>query len=234
MPTSVSCPNCGRLYDVPDEFAGRRFRCRECGDEVAIPSEDSSLTQAPAPPSPAEAVKPVEPVYPVAPVVPVGPGPSRRPRPQRAADAKMPSTILLALVLSGVHMFEDLFLILSGFSIAGDAPQTAGPVILAGLVRLGIEVGIFNGLVKRRASSRVASIVVSAAGLGAQLLLVITMVWIALFGGTLPGVSADDLRLLSGVLLCCGGFGMVLRCGDIAALVPASAAEWCSEETSRR
>jgi len=142
----------------------------------------------------------------------------------------MPSTILLALVLSGIHMFEFFFFILCGFSVAGEAPQTAGPVILVSLIRLAIEVSLFNGLLKRRSAARVASILLSALGLGAHLLMVIAMSWICVFGGSLPDVPSDQLRVLSGLLVCCGGLGMALRCGDIAALAPASAGEWCSEE----
>ncbi|MCA9053296.1 MAG: hypothetical protein KDA75_05630 [Planctomycetaceae bacterium] len=43
MPIELSCPNCGYAYTVKDDAAGRRFRCKECGDAVDVPG--STLTE---------------------------------------------------------------------------------------------------------------------------------------------------------------------------------------------
>ena len=37
MSISVSCPNCGKQYNVTDEAAGKRFRCKECEAVVDVP-----------------------------------------------------------------------------------------------------------------------------------------------------------------------------------------------------
>ncbi|MEZ6064534.1 MAG: hypothetical protein R3B90_02240 [Planctomycetaceae bacterium] len=38
MPISVSCDVCGRDYRIADEKAGTKFRCKECGETVEVPS----------------------------------------------------------------------------------------------------------------------------------------------------------------------------------------------------
>jgi hypothetical protein len=42
MPISVNCPSCGKAYNVKDDAAGKRFRCKQCEAVIAIP-------EAPAP-----------------------------------------------------------------------------------------------------------------------------------------------------------------------------------------
>ena len=36
MPISVGCPECGRGYNVKDELAGKKFKCKDCGALVAV------------------------------------------------------------------------------------------------------------------------------------------------------------------------------------------------------
>lgn len=36
----VECWSCGAPYTVPEERAGRRFRCRSCGSVVQVPDDD--------------------------------------------------------------------------------------------------------------------------------------------------------------------------------------------------
>ncbi len=40
MPINVSCAACGRKYAVPDERAGQRFKCRNCGKIVSVPADE--------------------------------------------------------------------------------------------------------------------------------------------------------------------------------------------------
>ena len=40
MPLNVSCQGCGKGYAVPDERAGQRFKCRECGAVVSVPADE--------------------------------------------------------------------------------------------------------------------------------------------------------------------------------------------------
>ena len=37
MPIHLACPHCGQDYTVKDDAAGRRFRCKNCGDAVDVP-----------------------------------------------------------------------------------------------------------------------------------------------------------------------------------------------------
>lgn len=41
MPISVSCPSCGHEYNVKDEAAGKKFKCKECEAIVEVPDGDS-------------------------------------------------------------------------------------------------------------------------------------------------------------------------------------------------
>ena len=37
MAIEVSCPQCGQFYQVPDDKAGKKFRCKGCQEVVSIP-----------------------------------------------------------------------------------------------------------------------------------------------------------------------------------------------------
>lgn len=53
---SFACGGCGRTFSVPDEFAGRRAKCKTCGGSVVVPP----AATAPAPAfDPAMAVIPL-------------------------------------------------------------------------------------------------------------------------------------------------------------------------------
>jgi hypothetical protein len=46
MSIKFAC-ECGKAYKVPEKYAGKRVRCKNCGETVAVPSESSStLTSA--------------------------------------------------------------------------------------------------------------------------------------------------------------------------------------------
>ena len=56
---SFTCGGCGKVFVVPDRFAGRRARCKACGTAVAIPAAaahavDEPITRPPAAPLPAQ------------------------------------------------------------------------------------------------------------------------------------------------------------------------------------
>jgi hypothetical protein len=40
MPIEVSCPVCAKIYKVKEEAAGKKLRCKECGETVSIPALD--------------------------------------------------------------------------------------------------------------------------------------------------------------------------------------------------
>ena len=35
---SVSCPSCAKRYGVPEEYAGKKFKCKDCGATISIPA----------------------------------------------------------------------------------------------------------------------------------------------------------------------------------------------------
>lgn len=39
---SFECGGCGRAFNVPDEFAGRKAKCKTCGNAVVVPQPDAS------------------------------------------------------------------------------------------------------------------------------------------------------------------------------------------------
>jgi ubiquitin-protein ligase len=45
---TFQCGGCGRAFNVPDEFAGRKAKCKTCGNQVVVPHPDAAV----APPAP--------------------------------------------------------------------------------------------------------------------------------------------------------------------------------------
>lgn len=140
---------------------------------------------------------------------------------------EMPSTILLAIVLSGIHLLEDLFLIVVGLSLGSEAAGTAAVVLLAAGTRLGVEIYVLSGLFQRRRIARLLFLVLSAVGLGSQIWLAVSMA--VLSGRTIesPQIDSETLQTMAGLLFCWGTVGSLLRILDIAAITPRSAGEWC-------
>jgi predicted Zn finger-like uncharacterized protein len=85
MPIQAACPKCQTRYNVPDNLAGKRFRCQKCGNvfqvtagsapavpdwladvQAASPATAAPTPSAPAPSSPAPAEPPVSPEQPAA------------------------------------------------------------------------------------------------------------------------------------------------------------------------
>lgn len=241
MSIFVTCGHCSKTYEVPDEFAGREFRCRDCGESVTIPgAAPASLTAVPSAPTSAS--------LPLDPPASLETSAAVRPAPEPAAGLKaraatptpagttvpaaarmreMPSTILLAIVLSGLHLLEDLFLIVVGLSLGSEAAGTAAVVLLAAGTRLGVEIYVLSGLFQRRRTARLLFLVLSAVGLGSQIWLAVSMA--VLSGRTIesPQIDSETLQTMAGLLFCWGTFGSLLRILDIAAIAPRSAGEWC-------
>src|SRR5947199_10696247 len=38
MPIRAQCNNCGKVYNLPDESAGKRLRCKQCAVAFTVPS----------------------------------------------------------------------------------------------------------------------------------------------------------------------------------------------------
>ena len=43
-----NCPRCGNAIKVKDEIAGRRGKCRGCGETIQVPSADAAAQDEPA------------------------------------------------------------------------------------------------------------------------------------------------------------------------------------------
>lgn len=43
---ALDCPSCFRQYKLKPEFAGRKIRCKECGEPIAVPSADDPDIEA--------------------------------------------------------------------------------------------------------------------------------------------------------------------------------------------
>jgi ubiquitin-protein ligase len=46
-----TCPGCGRAFAVPEQYAGRKANCKNCGGPIVVPSASGGAAHAPAPPS---------------------------------------------------------------------------------------------------------------------------------------------------------------------------------------
>lgn len=47
---SFDCPTCGKTFTVPDSYAGRKARCKGCGNELQVPAAaDSTALPTPEP-----------------------------------------------------------------------------------------------------------------------------------------------------------------------------------------
>jgi len=61
MAIAFKCPGCGQVYSVPEQSAGRKARCKACGNTVVIPGAGPSPAKKPpqggAAPPPAKSVQ---------------------------------------------------------------------------------------------------------------------------------------------------------------------------------
>ncbi|MGO9466839.1 MAG: HEAT repeat domain-containing protein [Isosphaeraceae bacterium] len=48
MPIVLNCPGCGKRYDVDRALAGKKSRCKQCGEVFQIPANGGADTSAPA------------------------------------------------------------------------------------------------------------------------------------------------------------------------------------------
>ena len=42
MSIKFACENCGKAYKVPEKFAGKKVKCKQCGDPVRVPAESNA------------------------------------------------------------------------------------------------------------------------------------------------------------------------------------------------
>ena len=46
MTISVDCGGCGKTYQVGEDKAGKKFKCKKCGDVVSIPQDEEEFADA--------------------------------------------------------------------------------------------------------------------------------------------------------------------------------------------
>jgi predicted Zn finger-like uncharacterized protein len=46
MPIVLGCPGCGKRYEVDSALAGKKSRCKQCGEVFQIPAESASESSA--------------------------------------------------------------------------------------------------------------------------------------------------------------------------------------------
>ncbi|HSV13784.1 MAG TPA: hypothetical protein VLI90_05965 [Tepidisphaeraceae bacterium] len=75
----VACSSCGKQYRLADELSGKRVRCKECGETIAVPElapagaiatlndDDIAVAPAPAPVAAPSPAKPAAPMFAAAP-----------------------------------------------------------------------------------------------------------------------------------------------------------------------
>jgi predicted Zn finger-like uncharacterized protein len=105
MPIGVQCPQCGTHYQVKDETAGARVRCRLCGCAIRIPG-------APGPPT-----------------APQGPAArdARVDRDARQFETRRKTIGVFHVVVGALDLGWAGLLLLVAFSIlSGDVPQNPG------------------------------------------------------------------------------------------------------------
>lgn len=142
MPISADCPQCGKTYQVKDDFAGKKFRCKACEGVVSVPAagggssgdpwddldlnsfgdrerdEDGNEFEAP-------------------------PAPRRRSKgKKKSRGGGMPVTVIVALVA------ESILLLLSGVLLIGSLVgfDICGAFIM--FIRVALEGGAIFGYVK--------------------------------------------------------------------------------------
>jgi ribosomal protein S27E len=145
----ITCGKCGKKYRVPAAAAGKRVKCKACGDAIDVPSAAPKAAvpsaPAPTPPAPAPEPRPSAPAQPAAvppqvraPAEPEAPQPAAAPEAEAAASAgaigakkdfsemfrrreaeRKRKRIIIAILISGAVVL----LVVLGFLIPG-GPQS--------------------------------------------------------------------------------------------------------------
>ncbi len=158
MPISASCPQCGKTYQVKDDFAGKKFRCKACQGVVSVPASQAAsgdpwdqLDLGSFQDQEAGAEDDFG-----------APAPRRRPSGRKKSKSRgggMPVTVIVALV------FESILLLLKGLGLVGSVmtlDPCSGIVNLVGVVLCG---GAIFGYIQRVNVIRWISVVLSGIGI---------------------------------------------------------------------
>lgn len=159
MPISVNCPSCGRAYNVKDEAAGKKFRCKQCEAVVSVPESpadtegdpwdnlDLSTAEDPygdADSDEAPAQLPVR---------------RRKKKPAKRSSGGLPISVMLAIAC------EVCLILLNMVGIVGNLMSQNVPGACGSIFRILIEVAAIIGYVQAQNSARWTSVVLSVIGI---------------------------------------------------------------------
>jgi hypothetical protein len=153
MPISADCPRCGKTYQVKDDFAGKKFRCKACQGVVTVPAAgeggggekdpwddlDLGSFQSGDPYADAESEAPAE-------------APRRRTKGKKKSKSQsggMPATIMTAIGCEAVLILFYLFNTIRGV-VGGELQEGAQivggvcGVIFVAMINGGAAFGYFN------------------------------------------------------------------------------------------
>lgn len=58
MPVTFRCTSCGKAFSVSSQWAGKRIRCKACGNVMTVPGPAAFAAKPPPEPQPARAAQP--------------------------------------------------------------------------------------------------------------------------------------------------------------------------------
>jgi hypothetical protein len=143
MPISVDCPKCSKTYTVKDEFAGRKFRCKECGAGVSVPDAAGGGDDDPwgddlddaggdaLPPKRSSAGK----------------------KKKKSRGGGMPATVIVAIVC------ESILILLNLVGVAGNLMSENVPGACGSLFHVMIEAAAIFGYIQRQNAARWTSVI---------------------------------------------------------------------------
>lgn len=115
MPIEVTCRQCGKVYKVADQFAGRSAFCKSCGAQMQIPGSGAAADQGSydvaADPIPQPVAAAPMPTMPAPGAVPQQPGaffprpPAVAAQPPRTAGFRLTKLSVFLLIIGGMMIF---------------------------------------------------------------------------------------------------------------------------------
>lgn len=156
MAINASCPQCGKTYQVKDDFAGKKFRCKACEGVVSVPAAKAASGD-PWDNLDLDSFQDHDPYGDGGTEPPVAPRrrSSGGKKKTRSRSGGMPVTVIVALSAIGLLMAFNVFGIVSQL-IQGAIPGSCGSFI-----RLLVEIAVMAGLIKRSAAARWVAIILS-------------------------------------------------------------------------
>ena len=160
MTIKVECGDCGQTYNMKDEMEGKKIRCKECSVVICVSAEDEDWDE--------EIEKNLQP--------PVRKSSTNKKKAKgRSSSNGMPLFVRLGLICVGLMVVVSMIDLVGIITLFAKFP--AGNSVLVGLavwilLRIGIQLRVFFGVLDGTASTRFTSIVLAvmaALAIGAQL-----------------------------------------------------------------